>query len=165
VRRSILTVRCRVCKLRRTFHSWRDLCETRFRLVLSIPKECHNPSRWLSEATPPVLSWPRSDPGQGSHRGVTPDRGAFHRRIVSGGVARCGLNHRLGLSQTSGLHTAKGTLQRSLRGFGRIDPPLSSTVTLSSHRPVSFDLGGEDKIRAITYLLGVHPRRVLSLSQ
>jgi plastocyanin len=48
---------------------------------LSIPEKCHNISRWLSEATPPVSHWSASDPGQGSHR-VAPLAGVLFLRNV-----------------------------------------------------------------------------------
>ena len=72
------------------------------------PEACNNPSRWLSQqATPPVFRSSKTDPGK-DRTGLESLPGFFPWVMVSGGVARGGLNHRLGLYQASGFAKALG---------------------------------------------------------
>jgi len=77
--------------------------ETSAKVPFSKPKACQHPSRWLSPkggTTGPLTKGNR--PRQGSQHSGTPSGCAlFHN--LSGGVARGGLNHRLGCWYPSGI--------------------------------------------------------------
>ncbi len=69
----------------------------------SIPKECNNRSRWLSRpAIPPDPNLLLNLPRRGSTESDTPPGYGFATPVPVV-FARSGLDHRLGLSQASGL--------------------------------------------------------------
>jgi hypothetical protein len=92
---------------------------------LGKPEACHNPSRWLSprppqqRAPPPVSFLTALHPGRGATT-VRPLPGSIACGAITGGVARCGLNHRLGLCHPFGMteasHSPRSQVMLGSRG-------------------------------------------------
>ena len=88
------------------------------------PEACDNPSRWLSARS---ARYHRKNIQTVYPAGVSPSmvplRGRLKRRWISGGIA-CRLNHRLGLSHSSGMLKTRirQLSQRSLSGLC-VSPP------------------------------------------
>ena len=88
------------------------VCDGRVTRALSIPEECNNRSRWLSgQAIPPDIDPRLSLPRSGVAQNVIPFQGIGFNDLFRWYRALRGLNHRLGLSQASGLpEPSKSTL-------------------------------------------------------
>ena len=88
------------------------------------PEACDNPSRWLSARS---ARYHRKNIQTVYPAGVSPSmvplRGRLKRRWISGGIA-CRLNHRLGLSHSSGMLKTRirQLSQRSLSGLSVSQP-------------------------------------------